>query len=169
MVGTLYSIQSELEEDEDIKDVFFDGGYGSLSVVKRIRNAPHKTTFEDSKHSPTHSQEQETLSRWSVIGKVSFTHTVIEDVTEIADSQEDCRDKKEANEEITGEKQGKEKEFEWPLSDSRDATQLIKDLINNGRKFLNAERVRYSSTEYRRWKSLITCLIVLAGRTIENK
>ena len=55
------------------------------------------------------------------------------------------------------------------MSDLRDATRLIKDLMNNRRNFQDAERSGYFGTEYRRCKSLITCLIVVAGRTIENK
>ena len=62
MEGTLHSIQQELEEDEDMKDVFFDGGHGSPSVGQRITNAANKTKLKDSKHTPTQSQEQETLS-----------------------------------------------------------------------------------------------------------
>ena len=54
-------------------------------MVKRIRNAANKTILEDSKHAPTQSQEQETLSGWSVTGRVSFADIVIEDLTEIPD------------------------------------------------------------------------------------
>lgn len=56
-----------------------------------------------------------------------------------------------------------------PLSDSSDATQVTKDFISNGRNLLDVEKRVYSMTEYYRWKTLITCLRVVAGRTIENK
>ena len=71
----------------------------------------------------------------------------MKDLTEILDSQEDSRNKKGVNGEITSEKQGKEEEFEWPLSDFRDTTQLMKDLINKGRNFRDVQRMRYSGTE----------------------
>ena len=100
---------------------------------------------------------------------MSFADTVIKDLTEIPDSQEDSGDRKEVNKELIGKKQGKEGEIEWPLSDSRDATQLIKDLINKGRNFRDEDRMRYYRTEYRRWKSLIIYVIVAAERIIENK
>ena len=127
--------------------MFFDRGHGSLSVVKRIRNTASKTTLVDSKYTSTQSQKQETLSGWPVTGRVSFVATVIKDLTEIPDSQDDREAKEEENEEIIGEKQGEEAEFEYPLSDLRDVKQLIKDLINNVRYFRDTERRGYSGTK----------------------
>ena len=95
-----------------MKDMFFDGGHGSPSVVKRIRNAANKTTLGDSKHTQTQFQEQETLSGWSVTGRVSFADTIMEDSIEIPDLQVDTREGEQATKGTGRGEQEEQVEFE---------------------------------------------------------
>lgn len=85
----LTTIQQDIEEEQDMKNMFFDGGNISPSVFERIRNLENKTILGNYKHAPIQSWKQESLSRLTVIGRVFFTNIVIKDTTKILDLQED--------------------------------------------------------------------------------